>query len=185
MSSELGELLFHIKDNAIVYNISYSKNILDYSEEYIKEYYDDIISDCWITARMLLNVFNQRDKEIIASFYHLENPDFGYHEFIILYDNDNDKCYMCESWCEKYSIIITQIDKKALNHLLSNFMTFNIEERISKFSKIFGFDDLELNIYTKISSINMILHYSYDTVINYHNLKSLNKSTFSNFSILS
>lgn len=104
----------------------------------------DITTDCWVTARMLLNVFNQGDREVNVSLYHLESANFGYHEFAVLYPMN-----------------IKQIDKDILN----NFAILNHEERVRTISDMLKID---LSLHAKLSSVNITLYYSYDTVLNPH-----------------
>jgi hypothetical protein len=185
MSEEIEYLLNYVKDNISLYNVSYTKNVLGFDDGYIVEFYDDIIKDCWITARTLMSTFNQGDIKVQVYFYHIEDPFFvGYHDFLI-FDIGNNIGYLCDSWCGKYSLKIKTVDTKYIEEIFTNFRNFSFVKRQKVFLDLFGVSDIEINHNVtkrdiKITITKFVLYYDKHSVIHYPNGNIPNKDTIGN-----
>jgi hypothetical protein len=69
----LGQLLEYVVSNVKDYNQAYTKYVLKFDDAYIEEFENEVLTDCHVTARMLLNVFAQGDLSISAELYHVED----------------------------------------------------------------------------------------------------------------
>ena len=84
----LGQLLEYIVNHSSSYNQAYTKYLLKFDDAYIEEFENEVLTDCHVTARMLINVFSQGDLPISAELYHVEGNNFGYHDFVLLFERN-------------------------------------------------------------------------------------------------
>jgi hypothetical protein len=181
-SLNLLDLLNHVKDNVTDYNITFVNKVMDYTDEYIRKYRQDIETDCWITGRMLFNVFNQGNIQVNFTLYHIENPFFiGYHDFIVCYEKYDGPWYLCDSWCGKYVMKIFEVDN-TFETLLRDLKNSDLLKRQTLFTDLFGYSSINPEVNPediRITSVRFKVYYNTDTVMRYKDIVP-NKTTILN-----
>ncbi len=183
---ELSALLFHIRENVSAYNKHYVRNILDYNDQYITVNSKSIETDCWITARMLISVFNQGTNKLLVDVYHIELG--GYHDFLVMHLPNGTK-YLVGSWADKFTMDIKEIpDIDDFNDYLLALKGIDILTRKEMLRSLFGDlsikDSDQLDVDIHIVVVGMTLYYDDISVLSYPSTSIINKNNIRNISIL-